>query len=181
VTDLNDQIVRAVVVQKIPRHTRTLRHPVQPDTPIADAVDVVVAYHCINRGMNLDTCLLAPAKHSADMNIVNDIVGNGAEHRPQRADQAGLLAMRDFVAPHDVMADILLRPALRQATFNRLDVTARCIRRRIVPLIAVLAQRDPRASRIANVVLLDNPPLAPVRADQPDLLSRRRRPRRLLG
>ena len=65
-----------------------------------------------------------------------------------------------------------------RARFDRLDVALGGVRRGVVPLVAVLAERDPHARRVADVVVLDDPALAPVRADQADLLGGGRRPGR---
>ena len=50
--------------------------------------------------------------------------------------------------------------------------------RPVVPFVAVFAQRDAGAARVTDHVVLNDPALAPVRADQTHLLGRGRRPRR---
>ncbi len=98
------------------------------------------------------------------------------KHRPQAADDARLLAVRDGVVAHDVVADVLPGPAVCQRALDRLDVALGGVRRGVVPLVAVLAERDAGADRVADRVVLDDPALAPVRADQADLLGGGRGP-----
>ena len=79
---------------------------------------------------------------------------------------------------HDVMTDVVLGPAVFQGPFDGLDVAFGRIRRGVVPLVAVLAERDADAGRIADVVVLDDPAFAPVRTDQADLFGGGRGPGR---
>ena len=81
-----------------------------------------------------------------------------------------------MVVAHHVASDILLRPAVFQSTLDCLDVARGGVLRLVVPLIAVLAERDPHTRRIADIVVFDDPSLAPVGADQADLLGGGRRP-----
>ena len=97
------------------------------------------------------------------------------KHCPQAADDARLLAVRDRIVADDVAADLLLGPAAFQPAVDRADVAFGRLGL-VVPLVAVLAQRDARAARVADDVVLDHPALAPVRSDQADLLGGGRRP-----
>ena len=109
---------------------------------------------------------------------MDGIAGNDAERGAQAADDARLFAMRDGVVPDDVMADVLPGPAGRHGAFDGFDIALGGIGRRVIPRVAMLAQGDARADGVADHVVLDDPALAPMRADQPDLLRRRRRPGR---
>ncbi len=170
-------LASVVIVQKVPAHTRALRHPVQPDTP-ARAVDVIAADLGVNRSVNLDAGHLGAREQLPDMDVVDDVACDGAEHRAHAPDDARLLAIRNMVVPYHMVTDVFLRPASFRCALDGLDVTLGRIRRRVVPFIAVFAERDPHARRIADIVVLDDPSLAPVGADQADLLCRGRRPGR---
>ena len=118
----------------------------------------------------------APREQPPDVDVVDGVAGDGAEAAAQAADDARLFAVGDGVVADDVVADGLLVPAVCKRALDGLDVALGGIGRRVVPLVAVLAQRDARADRVADHVVLDDPALAPVRADQADLLGGGRRP-----
>ena len=99
------------------------------------------------------------------MDIVDDVAADSAEHRPQAPDEARLLAMRDTVVPHYMVADVVLRPTVFYSPLDGFHVALGGILRCVIPLIPVLAERDPYASRIADIVVLDDPSFAPVGAD----------------
>jgi len=99
------------------------------------------------------------------MNVVDDVVGDGAEYRAHTSNEARLLAMRDAVVPYHMVTDVFLRPASLQGPLDGLDVALGRILRRVVPLVAVFAECDAGARRIADIVVLDNPSLAPVGAN----------------
>jgi len=139
---------------------------------------VILADLGVNRGVNLDTGHLGSRKQLPDMDVVDYVACDGAENRPQTADDTRLLAMRDMVVPHYMVTDVFLRPAVFQGALDGFDVALGSILRRVVPFIAVFAERDPYARRIADIVVLDDPSLAPVGTDQADLLCRGWRPRR---
>ena len=103
-----------------------------------------------------------------------------AEDGPQAADDARLFAVRDGVVADDVVADGLLVPGdcVGVSPLDGLDVALGGIGRGVVPLVAVFAQGDAGADRVADDVVLDDPAFAPVRADQADLLGGGRRPGR---
>jgi hypothetical protein len=76
------------------------------------------------------------------------------------------------------MANVFLRPAVLCGAVNGLDITFGGVRRFVVPGVAIFPKRDSRTDGVADGIVLDNPAFAPMRADQPDLFSRGRRPRR---
>ena len=80
-------------------------------------------------------------------------------------------------------ADIILAPPAAQRIEYHFDVVQRSVQRQIgqpcvVSRRTLLAQRDPRAFRIVDNVVLDNPPLVPVRRDHADLFGGRSAPLR---
>ena len=80
----------------------------------AGAVDVVVADLGVDRGVNLDAGHLGAGEQPPDVDVVDVVAGDRAEDRAQAADDARLLAVGDVVVPHDVVADVLLGPAVLQ-------------------------------------------------------------------
>ncbi|OPZ98342.1 MAG: hypothetical protein BWY71_01297 [Planctomycetes bacterium ADurb.Bin412] len=166
---------RCGIVQQIAGDACPLRHPVQPDAP-AGTIDVVMADDGVNRPVYLDAGHLRPRKQLADMDIMDVVAGDGAEDRPHASHQAGLFAVGNVIVADDMMADVVLRPAPFQSPLNRFDIALRRVRRGIVELVPMLAERDAGADRVSDVVVFDDPALAPVGADQADLLRRGRRP-----
>ena len=73
---------------------------------------------------------------------------------------------------------VVLVPAVLQGALDGLHIALGGIGGGVVPLVAVFAQRDARAARVADLIVLDDPALAPMRADQADLLGGGRRPGR---
>ena len=153
-----------------------LRHPVKPKAAIG-SIDVVVADFYIDCGMELDTGDFSAGKKLAHMNIVNGIAGDVAEDRAQAADDPCLFAVRDGVVAHNVTANRLPGPAELRSSFDGFDVALGGIRRSVVPLVAVFSQRYAAANRVADDIVFNDPALAPVRADNANLLGCRRRPR----
>ncbi len=70
----------------------------------------------------------------------------------------------------------LFVPAVRECALDGLHIALGGVGRGVVPLVAVFPQCDPRTSRVADHVVLDDPAFAPVGADQTDLLGCGRRP-----
>ena len=177
VIDLDEQILLVIFVQQIPGDPRALRHPVQPDA--ADGpVNVVVADYDIDRSVEFDSRHLGAGEQALHMDVMDGVAGDGAERTPHTAHDAGLFAMGDVVVADDMVADGFLIPGLLEGAFDGLDVPLSRIGRLVVPLVTVLAQGDAGASRKTDDIVLDDPAPAPVGADQPDLLCRRRRPGR---
>ena len=139
---------------------------------------MVAADDGVDSSVELDAGHFGPGEQSADVDIVDGVARDGAEHGTHAADDSRLLAVRNVVVANDVVADVLLRPAVFQGALNRFDVAPGSVLRRIVKLVTVLAERDARADGVANVVVLDDPSLAPVGADQADLLGGGWRPGR---
>ncbi len=75
------------------------------------------------------------------------------------------------------MTDILTRPSILQASLYCAVISIGRLRF-IVPFITVFAKCDTSTFRIADIVVLNDPALGPMRADQSDLLGCRRRPGR---
>src|SRR5690606_31904441 len=97
-------------------------------------------------------------------------------------DDAVLPAVVDRVAPHHVGADVLAVPADLAGGEDALELVlvaglVAALGGEVVAGGALLAERDGRARGVVDVVVLDYPALGPVRADEPGLVRRRRRPR----
>ena len=138
-----------VVVQQVPHHLGALGHPVQPDAgDVAAAINVVVADDDIDRAVELDAGHLRAAEKLVEMDVVNDVAGDGAEGAAETADDAGLAAVMDVVVAHEVTADGGLVPAVGQRAPDAVRVrigAAGAVG--IVKLVAVFAQRDATAFR----------------------------------
>ena len=69
----------------------------------------------VDRAVELDARHFRAAEEPPDVDVVNGIAGDRAECGAQAADDARLLAVRDGVVAHDVVADGFLVPAVLQA------------------------------------------------------------------
>ena len=67
------------------------------------------------------------------------------------------------------------QPFVKRA-LDRLDIAFGGVGRGVVPRVAIFAQRDAGTDGVADHIVLDDPALAPVRADQADLFRGGRRP-----
>jgi hypothetical protein len=130
----------------------------------------------VNGGVELDAGHLGAGEEAADVDVVDRVAGDGAERGAEAADDARLLAVRDGVVADDMVADVLLGSSRSQGALDGLDVALGGVGRGVVILVAVFAQGDAGADRVADHVVLDDPALAPMGADQADLLGRGRRP-----
>ena len=141
---------------------------------------MVVGDDGIDGGVELDAGHLGAGEEPADVDVVDGVAGDGAEGGAEAADDAGLLAVRDGVVADDVVADVLPGPGdrMRMGALDGLDVALGGVGRGVVVLVAVFAEGDAGADGVADDVVLDDPALAPVGADQADLLGGRRRPGR---
>ena len=111
------------------------------------------------------------------MDVVDRVAGDRAENGAQAPHDARLFAVRNVVVADNVMADRILIPTVLERALDGLDVALGRVGRRVVPPVAVFPQRDAGADRVADYVVLDDPALAPVGADQADLLRGGRSPR----
>ena len=110
------------------------------------------------------------------MNVVDVVSGDGAERTAEAAHNAALLAERNVVATDEMVADGGTVPTVRQRPTNGADITFGRARA-VVPFIPVFTQRDTRTHGMTDYVAFNDPTHAPVRANQSDLLCRRRCPR----
>ena len=174
--DLHEHNLVEVVEEQISGNPASLRHPVQPKQPAASGLaDQVVLDHHIDRRVEFDRGHFRASEDLAGVDVTKFVALHCAENAPEAAHDAGLLAVRDFVFPHHMAADRLLVPTLLHRALDGFIVGVSC-RGLVVEFIAVFAESDPHAFRVADRVVFDDPPLAPVRADQPELLDRRGRP-----
>ena len=138
-------------MKKIALDVCALRHPIEPKSACGP-VDVIV-----------------PNRH---------IARDPAKGATQTSHDASLLAMGDRIVADKVMADVRFVPSVQQRAFDSFDIALSRVGRGVIECITVLSQRNAGTDRIADVVALDDPAFAPVRADQSDLFSRGRCPRR---
>ena len=71
-------------------------------------IDVIAADLGVNRGVDLDTGHLGAGKQPPDMDVVDNIASDRAEHGAHTADQARLFAVGDVIVAHDMMSDVVL-------------------------------------------------------------------------
>ena len=180
VADLDEQVPR-VGVEQVARDAGALGLPVEPGAERA-VVDPVVEDLHVDSGVELDASDLVPVELALGRDVVDVVVLDGGEHRPEMADDAVLAAVEDRVATYDVRADVLPVPPDLPGGEHGLELVlvaglVAAKGRVVVPGRRLLAERDRRALRVVDEVVLDDPALRPVGSDQARLVRGRGRPR----
>ena len=178
--DLDEQVA-VVAVEEVARDAGALRLPVEPGAERA-VVDAVVADDDVDRGVQLDAGDLVAVELALERDVVDVVVLDRREHAAEVADDAVLAAVVDRVAADDVRADVLAVPADLAGGEHRLELVlvaglVAAQRRVVVARRGLLAERDGRALRVVDDVVLDDPALRPVGADEAGLVGGRRGPR----
>ena len=169
------EIVQGVVMTHIAGDAGALGHPIHPQCAHG-AINMIAGNQGVNRRVKLDRRLLGSIKNRLHVDIVQNIVGDLAEDRPETADDARLSTMGNGVVAHDMTADALAIPSALQCALNGFDITAGGIGRGVVKLITIFAEGDPDAARMADNTVFNNPALTPMGTDQTNLLGCRRGP-----
>ena len=149
---LDKQVVGAVVVKQIAGDARSLRHPVHPQAA-AGVVDAVAFDEHVNGGVKFDPSHFRAAELSLRPDVVYVVSRDLAERSAEAAADSGLLAVGDGVVADDVVTDSVLVPAVLEGALNGLDVAFGGIGGLVVPLVAVLTQRE---RQILNYVASGN-------------------------
>src|SRR5829696_2402880 len=131
--------------------------------------------------MEFDATDLVSVELPLEGDVVDVVVLDRGEHATEVADDAVLAAVVDGVAADDVGSDVVTVPADLPGGEDRLELVlvARLVksqRRVVVACRNLLADRDGRALRVVDDVVLDDPALGPVWPDQAGLVGRRRGP-----
>ena len=114
--------------------------------------------------------------------MMDVIVLDQAEHTAHTANDASLLTVMDIVAAYDVASHILLQPAVILASAHsvplHLSRTFHSLIGKIMVIvrIQIFSKTDTCAFAVGNIAILNDPALAPVRADHSILESGRRCP-----
>ena len=145
-------------------------------------MDVVAPVHHVDGGVHLDAADLRTGEVLLIVDVVDVVVLDKGEHPAQMAHNAGLATVVDIAPADDVVADVLLGPALdlRQADALPLGLGAVLILL-VEPLVVVLrliilAQGDAGALGVAELAVLDDPALGPVGAHHALLIGSGRGP-----
>ena len=154
--------------------------------PMVDVMDVVPAKYDVDRRVELNARDLSAAELLHVVDVVDVVVLNEAEHAAHTSDDAGLFAVVDVAAPHDVTPNLFLQPAVILSAAHGVALHLRGALHvlagevMIVLLIVVLPQGDAGALAVADIAILDDPALGPVRADHAALVCGRAAPMWLL-
>src|SRR6185312_15992014 len=165
--DFGEKVTALVVVEKIAGDAGALCHPVEPDA--ADAaivVDVVVGDDDIDGGVELDAGHFLTAPDALRVAVADVVAGHLAEGTTEAADDAGLATVVYPIVADDVGADVLFRPAPGLERVGDREVVAIGGATLAIEFVGVLAERDAGTTRIADLVVLDDPALVPVGADE---------------
>ena len=179
VADLDEEVA-VVAVAEVARDAGALRLPVQPDSERA-VVDAVVADDDVDGRVELDAGDLVAVELALEGDVVDVVVLDRREHAAEVADDAVLAAVVDDVAADDVRADVFAVPADLARGEHRLELVlvaglVAAQGRVVVARRGFLAEGDGRALRVVDDVVLDDPALRPVGADEAGLVGGRRGP-----
>src|SRR5580704_12918234 len=128
--------------------------------------------------MELNAGDLVAVELPLEGDVVDVVVLDGREDATKMSDDAVLSAVEDGVAPNGVRADMLAVPAdltCGEHRFELVLVTRLVSPRRgaVVSCGCLLADRDRGALGVVDNVVLDDPPLRPVRPDEARLVRGR--------
>src|SRR5215217_910448 len=179
-SDLLDEQVAVIGVEDVAGDAGALRLPVEPGAERA-VVDPVVADDHVDGCVQLDAADLVAVELPLDGDVVDVVVLDRREDATQVPHDAVLAAVVDRVAADDVRPDVLLVPADVAGREHGLElvlvaglVAARC--REVMPGGRLLADGDGRALGVVDDVVLDDPALGPVGADETGLVRGGRGP-----
>ncbi len=143
---------------------------------------MVAAHHNVDGSMQFDTGNLRTAQLLHIVDIVNMIVLDQTEYAAHTAHDTGLLTVMDMAASYDMAAHFLLQPAVILTAAHRvafhLRGTLHMFAGKIVVIlfVVIFTQRDTAALTVADLTVLDDPALGPVRSYHTILIGCRRRP-----
>ena len=175
------QVGQGVVMEQVLGDTGALGLPIQPDAPGA-VMDVVAPVHHVDGGVHLDAAGLRAGEVLLVVDVVDMVILDEREHTAQMAHDTGLAAVVNMAPADDVMADVLFGPALDLSQADALPLGLGAVLILFVePLVVVLrlivfAQGDAGALGVADLAVLDDPALGPVRTDHSLLIGGGRRP-----
>ena len=137
-------------MEKIAGNPRPLALPVQPD-PARAVMEMIIAYHDIDRGMQLDPADLCSRKISFIIDMMNVISLDDGKNTTQISDDTGLSAVMDLTAADDMMgSDRFLAPAVQlcdQRTVSLRLCTILILAMQpfiIISLLHIFSEGDPR-------------------------------------
>ena len=110
------------------------------------------------------------------------VVLDDTEHTAHPSDNTGLLAVMDMAAADDMASDVLFRPAVILSAAYRIALhLGRALYMlsgeiMIVLRVVIFSEGNTAALAVADLAVLNNPSLRPVRTDHTVLISSRRRP-----
>src|SRR6185437_7142581 len=165
--DFGEKVTALVVMEKIAGDAGALCHPVEPDAADAAIVmDMVVGDDDIDGGVELDAGHFLTAPDALRVAVADVVAGHLAEGTTEAADDAGLATVVYPIVADDVGADVLFRPAPGLERVGDREVVAIGGATLAIEFVGVLAERDAGTTRIADLVVLDDPALVPVGADE---------------
>ena len=132
--------------------------------------------------MKLDARGFGAAQLLGIADVMDMAVLDGGENPAHTAHDTGLFTVMNVAAADDMASHILLQPAVVLAAAYGIPLHLGgtfyvfCVKIHIIFRVAVFAQRDSTAFAVADLTVLDDPALAPVRADHAVLVGGRRRP-----
>ena len=171
--------VPGVVQEQVAADARALGLPVVPHAQRA-VVQIVSDHLNVDGRVQLDGADL-PAEEFVLGGDAADLVSfNNGPDTAHVAHDAVLPAVVDEIVPDDVGTDGISAPAQLDGLAHRFELVgiARFLSgpcEQVVPGLLILAQADAAALRVMDMVILDDPSLAPVRADQSRLVAGGRR------
>ena len=172
-----------IIMEQVLRKSCSLCFPVTPDSHRA-VMNMIAAHRHIDCRMHLDSGnFCSPLLHHV-VDMVNVVVLDHTEHTAHPANDSTLFAVMNVVPSNNVASDVFLQPPVVLSPADRIPLHLRrafhlLIRKVVIIVrIQILAKRNSGALAVCDLAVLNDPALAPVRADHAILKCCRRRPRR---
>jgi len=172
-----------VVMKQILGDSGSLGLPVCPN-PHGAVVNVISSENHINCRMEFNSCHFSPGQLLHVVNMMNVVVFNNRKDTAHTPYNSRLSAVVDMAAAHNMRTHSFFGPAVILGNTYRIPfhlgrafhMFAGKIIVILLLCLMIISQRNPAALAVGNVTVLNNPALAPVRANHTVLIGSRRRP-----
>ena len=173
---LRDSIRALVIVHQVLGNPGSLCLPVTPHTHNT-VMDMISPDGHVYGCMDLDPGSFRTAQLLGITDIMDMAVFNQREYSTHPADNAGLFTVVDVTAAYNMMADILLQPAVVLPAADGIPFHL-CgafhmpgSKIHIIFRIPVLSERDSATAAVADLTVFNHPAFAPVRPYHPILIG----------
>src|SRR5574339_204917 len=118
---------------------------------------MVIADASIYCTMKFNTGHFCTAEHASCINVVNEVVLDGAKRATHTTNDAALFAVCNMVIANNVAANSTFIPTILQSPPNGCYVTLCPLFAGIIPLVSILTQRYTRTHGVLNGIVFNDP------------------------